>query len=443
MSERDAIIGSSIALCALMALWTVVYAVDDLAVHADWFVFLYAGIFCSYALLSFFLLRFEKIPSALFTLCVTVAVLSALLFLLMNTTLSTDLYRYLWDGRLVLAGINPYTVTPLDTQLAIFRDGLFDSLWWKEQYTVYPPLAQLVFAVSYVAYAALGVVAAKIVLALPAVGLAAFFYRILPHAYWLLFILNPLLLFESFYGGHIDTWAAAAIVIGLIFYQKEQYRLSALSIAAATLFKLYPALLGILFIADLSRRKTVAAFSYGGILGGAIFLAYTPLIHDIPFLIERYSRWAVEMKFNGSIYLFLEWVMQKTAISPEYAAYASLILFVGCLICISRYSVDAHTIFIAVGAFLLVSSVVYPWYILPLIPLAFLSPPRYRDSLLILVIVASFAVGVMYLSELRTLPVSERESLLRAIAIIEYISIGGIALWQWLRLISTSQHHEK
>src|SRR5947207_3574662 len=36
---------------------------------------------------------------------------------------SDDVYRYLWDGRVVRAGVNPYRYAPAAPELAALRDG--------------------------------------------------------------------------------------------------------------------------------------------------------------------------------------------------------------------------------------------------------------------------------------------------------------------------------
>jgi hypothetical protein len=65
---------------------------------------------------------------------------------------SDDAYRYIWDGRVLLAGVDPYRFVPLNSALA----GLRDPLLFPEGEpplinrpgvpTIYPPIAQLWFA---------------------------------------------------------------------------------------------------------------------------------------------------------------------------------------------------------------------------------------------------------------------------------------------------------
>ena len=60
------------------------------------------------------------------------------------------MYRYVWDGRVQLAGINPYRYVPAADQLAFLRDAAVYPNINRAEYahTVYPPVAQAIFALA-------------------------------------------------------------------------------------------------------------------------------------------------------------------------------------------------------------------------------------------------------------------------------------------------------
>ena len=62
--------------------------------------------------------------------------------------LSSDIYRYVWDGRVQAAGINPYRYIPADPALTALRDTAIYPNINRKSYarTIYPPAAQVVFA---------------------------------------------------------------------------------------------------------------------------------------------------------------------------------------------------------------------------------------------------------------------------------------------------------
>ena len=76
-----------------------------------------------------------------------VAAVLRLMVLAAPPFLSTDLYRYVWDGRVQMAGINPYRYIPADPALESLRDAaIFPHINRATTApTIYPPMAQIVF----------------------------------------------------------------------------------------------------------------------------------------------------------------------------------------------------------------------------------------------------------------------------------------------------------
>src|SRR3989441_3345553 len=63
--------------------------------------------------------------------------------------LSSDLFRYLWDGRVQLAGVNPYRYAPSAPELAHLRDSeIHPRINRPAARTIYPPAAQWLFALA-------------------------------------------------------------------------------------------------------------------------------------------------------------------------------------------------------------------------------------------------------------------------------------------------------
>ncbi|MFT5998188.1 MAG: alpha-1,6-mannosyltransferase [Neolewinella sp.] len=67
--------------------------------------------------------------------------------------LSDDVFRFIWDGHLVAAGVNPFAELPafyLEVENAVpgLTQELFDRLNSPGYYTIYPPVAQGVFTVA-------------------------------------------------------------------------------------------------------------------------------------------------------------------------------------------------------------------------------------------------------------------------------------------------------
>lgn len=168
--------------------------------------------------------------------------------------MSTDLYRYVWDGRVQAAGINPYRYLPSDPALAGLRDSgtgpaaIYPNINRADTApTIYPPAAQLLFA-------AIGVTASSVwtmkgvMLALDVVaGLCA--WRLLiaagrPEAWVLVWALNPLIIREFAGAGHVDAAAAAASGAAMLLAAHRRPGWAGAALGVAVLCKLLPAALG-------------------------------------------------------------------------------------------------------------------------------------------------------------------------------------------------------
>ncbi|MEM9191178.1 MAG: hypothetical protein AAGF12_18495 [Myxococcota bacterium] len=124
---------------------------------------------------------------------------------------SDDLYRYLWDGEIVRQGINPYRYAPDDPALAEFRDPLWRKINNSDIPTIYPPVAQLVFAVAGVF--------GKSAAVLKAICVAAHIATtwLVGRLTWrreavAVYGLNPLVVSEVALGGHVDIIAGLFLV---------------------------------------------------------------------------------------------------------------------------------------------------------------------------------------------------------------------------------------
>src|SRR5437867_4243675 len=90
--------------------------------------------------------RYERLPHVGVAV-LAVAVPARLALLPTAPSLSGDLYRYVWEGRVLLHGGNPYRQSPDDPWLAPLRDHeIYANVNHKNLATIYPPLAEAGFA---------------------------------------------------------------------------------------------------------------------------------------------------------------------------------------------------------------------------------------------------------------------------------------------------------
>jgi alpha-1,6-mannosyltransferase len=205
-----------------------------------------------------------------------VAALMRLPVICMPPYLSSDVFRYVWDGRVAAAGIDPYRYVPADPRLTALRDlDIFPHInRANSAVTIYPPVAEAIFfAVTRVSETVSAMKAAmtafEIVTFILLVQLLA--AEGLPTGRVLVYAWHPLPLWEFAGSGHIDAALIALTVAALAAARCRRPFDTGLLLAAASLSKFYPAVL----LPALYRRRDWAmplAFA-----GGAVFV-YLPLI---------------------------------------------------------------------------------------------------------------------------------------------------------------------
>lgn len=149
-----------------------------------------------------------------------VALLARLVLLIEPPSLSTDVYRYVWDGRVQAAGINPYRFLPVAPELAGLRDAAIWPNINRADYavTIYPPAAQLLFLLAALlgdgvlgmrlALIATECVTVAVLIALLR-HLGLFTTRVVAYAW------HPLALWEIAGNAHVDAAMVAAMLLGL------------------------------------------------------------------------------------------------------------------------------------------------------------------------------------------------------------------------------------
>jgi hypothetical protein len=160
-------------------------------------------------------------PTHALWLIIGVAILLRAILLVMDPLLSTDIYRYIWDGRVQAAGFNPYRFVPAHEALSALRDTAIYPNINRADYAVsiYPPVAQAFFyvvtrigetvTIMKLAFLACeGVTVAAIAVLLRRTGRSA--TRLVAYLW------HPLPLWEIANNGHIDALMVALMMVGLL-----------------------------------------------------------------------------------------------------------------------------------------------------------------------------------------------------------------------------------
>jgi hypothetical protein len=300
-------------------------------------------------------------------LILAVGLVPRLLLLPTAPSLSEDLYRYLWDGRLAAHGINPFTRPPSDPAFAPWHDALYARLNHAEVPTIYPPVAQALFA----AASRLGgtPLAWKTILfalevLLVAVILALLRRRRLPPERLLLYYWNPLVVVECYGSGHVDLAAAAFLLLALALLDGGRRVTAGVAFGAAVLVKLTPLLL----VPALARRRAWAPLAAAALFAA---LLYLPFLGAGRMLGEGLAAYARHWEYNGPVYAAIR-PFFRTGDDPRLILAAALVVAV--VLVARRARTLSGAALASWTAFLILSPTVYPWYLVPLIALLPLHP---------------------------------------------------------------------
>lgn len=325
---------------------------------------------------------------------------AALLFT--QPTLENDFWRYLWDGRVLANGINPYQYKPLDPALDHLDVPYRKDIGWKEYGTIYPPVSIAVFALSHLMYPD-SLIVLKVLLTLFDVltGAIIFYWLLLlgrsPNLS-LLYFLNPLVLKEIANSAHLDSIAVFFTTLSTFLLWKGlreakratvTFAWTALALAACS--KLFAfSLLPLFLVLDNRRTRNLIIFALTSGLIAAPFLGAG--IHMLNGG-EAFARYWI---FNASLYRIFESVAFITLTGPTVAtlnlpeaavewllhddrlakilsgaAFISFLIWRSLKIKDHR-QIPSESLF-AIGALLLLSPVTNGWYLLWLLPFAFLT----------------------------------------------------------------------
>jgi alpha-1,6-mannosyltransferase len=183
-----------------------------------------------------------------FAMIIGVAIVLRLIVSASPVFLSTDIYRYVWDGRVQAAGINPYRYVPNDPALTALRDK---DIWPNinratKAHTIYPPVAQWIYLAAQLGGSNRAAMKA-VMMMLEGIGIYAL-YRILrarglPRERLIAYAWHPLPIWEIAGSGHIDAALVAFVCLALWAWTAGRQSLAGLALAAATLVKFFPLIL--------------------------------------------------------------------------------------------------------------------------------------------------------------------------------------------------------
>jgi alpha-1,6-mannosyltransferase len=282
-------------------------------------------------------------------------------FLRVPSPAGEDIHRYVWDGRLQRLGYNPYIVVPSDPAVEWLHTPETRNMSSPDLPSPYPPGAQLFFRAVTAIHETTFALKLAFVICDFAIGLVLL--DILRHSgrgahLCLAYAWNPLLAIEAAGAGHIDIVCALLLVISAAALGRRWRATAAIAFGLAITVRLLPIVLIPLYWKRIRIRD--------GVLAAAVFtLLYLPFLNHGRIPIGSLGRYLQSFRFNGPIFAALNQVAPAQLLAV-LAVLAGLVTAIWLRRRSSEWSSDFFAWPMAVS--LLCAPVVFPWYLLSLLP---------------------------------------------------------------------------
>ena len=272
-----------------------------------------------------------------------------------------DIHRYVWDGHLQRLGYNPYLVIPNDPVIRALHTAQTRNLNNPDLPSPYPPGAQLFFR----AVTALqeSTFALKVAFVICDFAIVFMLFDLLRNNQQgshlvLAFAWNPLLAIEVAGSGHIDIVGTLFLVVSAAALVRRWRAIAALAFGLAVAVKFLPIVLLPLYWKRVRIRDAALAT-------GTVALLYLPFLSHGRIPTGSLATYVQTFRFNGPVFAVLNHVA-----TPQLLA--GLAVLVGLVTATwLRYVAPegpAHNFAWPMAASLFFGPVVFPWYLLWLLP---------------------------------------------------------------------------
>lgn len=393
-----------------------------------------------------------------FTLLVGLSIIFRLIFLFATPNLSQDFYRFIWDGRMLFEGLNPYLSLPETfIQQQNFPIAEANTLYEGmgelngSNYTNYPPLNQLCFLIAAIfsSKSIFGsMIVMRIIIILADIGILYFGKKILENLnipihniFW--YILNPFIIIELTGNLHFESVMLFFLVWSFYQLKQKKWIFAALLLACAVSVKLIPLLFLPLFyqwFASFKKKSTkkiskvFKTFEIWQLIAFYAIIVVTTILFFLPFyssaLIDNYMNsvglWFGKFEFNASFYyIFREigfWLTgyNQIAIIGKITPILTILFLI--YLTFFRKNKNLKQLITAclfgLSFYYFTTTTMHPWYLATLVLLAVFTKYRFP-------IVWSFTIILSYSAYQNEL---FKENLW--VVTLEYLIVYGFLTWE-------------
>ncbi len=384
------------------------------------------------AFVAYFLINLLDVTRRNFSLFIAGAILIRLIVAFAFPHLSDDIYRFIWDGRMMHNGLHPLSDVP-STVVSMGKEGLGQNLFAllnsQNYYTVYPPVAQVIFYIATIAHTVKGsALIMSLVHAFADIGSLGLMKKILDrleldkyNIFW--YALNPLIIIELLANVHHESLMIFFLLLTFYSIILNKNILAGAFYAVSIGAKLLPLIFLFFLLKHLrfDKKFLVALMVSLSVLFVPFFIGiqFTDFMSSIDLYVGKFE-------FNGGLYYILRY-LGKLITGYNLIRYLGpgLILLLVVLIIrwyrrepladmkdLIRYSLFTFT------AYLLFATTVHPWYLAVPIALSVFTKFRfaYIWSFLIMLTYINYSYG----------PYHEN----MWVVALEYIIIISLILWE-------------
>ena len=391
------------------------------SIGAPFFIMALAIAGSAYLLTIRELISTPNFPRRVIVIGFGLAALWHLLFLVRPPGTDDDIHRYVWDGRVQRLGYNPYIAVPNDPALAGLHTAETRTLNNPDVPSPYPAGAELFFRAVTAIHES--VFALKVAFVLCDFAIALVLLDILRRtgqgAHWVLaYAWNPLLAIEVAGSGHIDIVGVLLLLLSVAALGRRWRMVAAIAFGLSVAVKFLPIVLLPLYWRRVRIRDAVLAAVVVGFL-------YIPFLDHGRIPLGSLGTYVQSFRFNDPVFAVLERVA-----SPQLIV--GIAVMIGFLVAVWLRRTPAVLFSEAfawpMAATLFCAPVVYPWYLLWLLPFL-----RSASTLPLVIWIVSI-IPTYYVWHLRRLG---RPWLVPGwILSLEYGSIAIVATLLWLRSLA-------
>ncbi|MCW4033445.1 MAG: hypothetical protein NWF08_08680, partial [Candidatus Bathyarchaeota archaeon] len=300
------------------------------------------------------------------------------LLVFVEPTLSEDIFRYYWDGKLLVNGVNPYFFRSSAHELDWLRNTASGHHDFQNTFTVYPPIAQLFFGFIYLIsgdnFLGMKITTASIDF-INGVLITVLYFKIynrLSLTSSIIYCWSPLLITEFSISGHVDSLTIFFLLVSFLLLHKRMFKSSTVLYALSCWTKFFPLFLFPLIVSYLKKQGQSVKKIFLWFSSVSIILLF-PVFNTSGFnLINQILWYHTHIVYNPSIFFFVKNFIWNFQIGQKMILFMRILFLGAYLAIITKYfyakkQIDFSDLMLnclyVLGLYFIFAAAVFQWYL--------------------------------------------------------------------------------